>query len=77
MLESADANVPDIGARGELVRKGNAIPFSVKWTHDTRYGIEFDEPIDEQEMLIQIGKIERQKQDKPRFRRPGLMEKRR
>ena len=66
-----------LGTKGKLVRRQNEIRFVVKWRQQERYGIEFDEPIDEQEMLIQIGKAERQPDYKPRFRRPGLTEKKR
>lgn len=75
MLDTAGRLAPDVGTKGNLVRKGNTIPFTVQWRQTDKYGIAFDEPIDEQEMLIQIGKAERQEIDKPRFRRPGFNEK--
>lgn len=77
MLDSKGIPPPTVGTRGELVRKDNAIGFTVRWRQNEKYGIAFDEPIDEQEMLIQIGKAERKEDNKPRFRRPGLTEKRR
>ena len=77
MLDSKGNGAPKVGTKGKLVRRQNEIRFVVKWRQQERYGIEFDEPIDEQEMLIQIGKAERQPDHKPRFRRPGLPEKKR
>ena len=72
MLECKGTPAPAIGTRGKLARRGNEIGYIVRWVEGDRYGIEFDKPIDEQEMLIQIGKAERNPNEGPRFRRPGL-----
>lgn len=75
MLETQGKIPSAAGTKGALLRKDNEIDFTIRWVVGERYGVEFDEPIDEQELLIQIGKAERKEGETPRFRRPGLREK--
>ena len=45
---------PEVGCRVVFLRGKVAIPARVAWSASDRIGIEFEHPIDEQEMLVQL-----------------------
>jgi hypothetical protein len=55
-----------IFARGETV-----VPARIAWTSGNRVGLEFVRPIDESEVLVQLGRTS-SSAVQPRFRRPRL-----
>jgi len=70
---------PPAGSKGLFVRKEAEIPYKVIWQEGQKFGIQFDEEIDENELMVQTGKAERSAHPVARmhrpvqnFRRPGL-----
>jgi len=48
--------IPPVGSDVVFVRGETMVPARVCWTADNRVGLEFDHMIDEQELLVHIGK---------------------
>jgi hypothetical protein len=64
--ERLDVDSEVIFARGETV-----VPARIAWTSGNRVGLEFLRPIDESEVLVQLGRTS-SSGFQPRFRRPRL-----
>lgn len=71
LLECAVA--PPVGSDVVFQRGATTVPARVAWSGGGRIGIEFHQPVDENELLVQLkrasGHVPQQ-----RFRRPGLHE---
>ena len=70
---------PPVGSRGLFIRKDAAIPYKIVWKENQKFGIQFDEEINENELMVQAGKADRSEFPVARmhrpvqsFRRPGL-----
>jgi len=67
------ATVPIVGSEVVFSRGQTVVPARVAWTGAGRVGLEFNYPIDANEVLVQLKKAPSGAQA-PRFRRPGLNE---
>lgn len=65
---------PPVGSPVVFERGDTVAPARVAWVSGTRFGVQFDEPIEESEVLIHIGKPRRGEADLERkpFRRAGF-----
>ncbi len=66
--------VPPVGSDVVFMRGGLVIPARVAWSGGNRVGLEFQFPIDEHEVMIQLKKPGGAGGSGTRFRRPGLAE---
>lgn len=66
------AKLPPVGSAVVFSRGSTMVPATVAWTGGGRVGLQFDYPIDENEILVQLKRAPSQPQQ--RFRRPGLAE---
>ena len=62
---------PPVGSEVVFTRGSTCVPARVAWTAGNRVGLEFAYMIDENEVLVQLGRTSSD-QHQPRFRRPGL-----
>ena len=62
---------PPVGSELVFIRGATSVPARVAWTAGNRIGLEFAYMIDENEVLVQLGRTGGD-QSQPRFRRPGL-----
>jgi len=65
--------LPEVGVAVVFERGETRVPATVAWISDGRIGLEFDQAIHENELLIHIGRPERAKPATPYFGRPGIM----
>ena len=65
--------IPPVGTEVTFVRGPTIVPARVAWTASGRVGLEFLYMIDEQEVLVQLGRGAKGDNGE-RFRRPGLGE---
>lgn len=64
---------PPTGSRVVFERGETIVPAQVAWVSGCRFGIQFDSPIAEEEVLIHIGKPQAKAEpDSGLFKRPGL-----
>jgi hypothetical protein len=62
---------PPAGIEVIFIRGATSVPARVAWAVGNRVGLEFAYMIDENEVLVQLGRTSGD-QNQPRFRRPGL-----
>ena len=62
---------PPVGSELVFIRGATSVPARVAWAAGNRIGLEFAYMIDENEVLVQLGRAGGD-QSQPRFRRPGL-----
>jgi len=62
---------PPVGSEVVFTRGSTCVPARVAWTAGNRVGLEFAYMIDENEVLVQLGRTSND-QNQPRFRRPSL-----
>jgi hypothetical protein len=62
---------PPVGAELVFIRAATSVPARVAWAVGNRVGLEFAYMIDENEVLVQLGRTNGG-DHQPRFRRPGL-----
>ena len=74
LIETKD-EAPAVDSPGTFIRKDAEIPYKVVWRQNGKFGIRFDEDIDEDELMVQISNAKRAGAPPPRFRRPGLAER--
>lgn len=67
------AAMPEVGVAVVFERGKTRVPATVAWIADGRIGLEFDQAIHENELLIHIGRPDRAKPATPYFGRPGIM----
>jgi hypothetical protein len=64
----------DVGSEVVFARGNTVVPARVAWVGGSRIGLEFQRPIDESEVLIQLSRTS-SNAVQPRFRRPRLLSK--
>lgn len=68
------AQIPSVGSEVIFVRGSTVVPARVAWAGARRVGLEFHHMIDEQEVLVQLGKGSANRTGEPgRLRRPALI----
>src|SRR5688500_17678950 len=66
---------PSVGSEVVFERGDTIAPARVAWVSGTRFGVQFDQPIEEREVLVHIGKPKVESDlEKKQFRRAGFRE---
>ena len=74
LLETTAEKIPPCGANVVFERGSTIVASKIAWVHGTRFGVQFNEPIEESEVLVHVGKTTHKAEPKASvtFRRTGF-----
>jgi len=56
LLETSAEKIPPCGANAVFERGSTIVASKVAWVNGTRFGVQFNDPIEESEVLVHVGK---------------------